>query len=118
MFCPQCRCEFREGFTVCSDCHIPLVPELEPEPEPEFVEYEEVLTTFNPFDIAFIKSLLDGQDILYYFNNEHFNYVRPLAEPVRLMVEKDQAETVRELLKDMTLSYGLSGWDKTEEEEE
>lgn len=25
MFCPLCKSEFRDGFTQCSDCHIPLV---------------------------------------------------------------------------------------------
>jgi len=26
MFCPQCRAEYRPGFTTCSDCQIDLVP--------------------------------------------------------------------------------------------
>ncbi len=25
VFCPLCKAEFRDGFTQCSDCHIPLV---------------------------------------------------------------------------------------------
>src|SRR5215470_8985714 len=25
MFCPLCKAEFRDGFTQCSDCHLPLV---------------------------------------------------------------------------------------------
>ena len=25
MFCPLCKAEFQDGFTQCSDCHIPLV---------------------------------------------------------------------------------------------
>ena len=24
MFCPLCKAEYRDGFTQCSDCHIPL----------------------------------------------------------------------------------------------
>lgn len=28
MFCPQCESEYREGFTMCSDCEVPLVREL------------------------------------------------------------------------------------------
>jgi hypothetical protein len=29
MICPQCRAEYREGFTVCADCDVPLVPQYE-----------------------------------------------------------------------------------------
>jgi hypothetical protein len=25
MFCPLCKAEYRQGFSSCSDCHIPLV---------------------------------------------------------------------------------------------
>jgi hypothetical protein len=25
MYCPLCKAEFRQGFSTCSDCHIPLV---------------------------------------------------------------------------------------------
>src|ERR1022692_4128642 len=28
MVCPQCEAEFREGFSECSDCHVPLVSKL------------------------------------------------------------------------------------------
>ena len=27
MFCPNCAAEYREGFTICADCKIPLVTE-------------------------------------------------------------------------------------------
>ena len=29
MICPQCQAEYREGFTVCADCDVPLVPQYE-----------------------------------------------------------------------------------------
>src|SRR3981081_2511730 len=28
MFCPECRAEYRPGFTRCSDCDVDLVPEI------------------------------------------------------------------------------------------
>ena len=33
MFCPKCKAEYREGFTVCADCGVPLVEALTTEPE-------------------------------------------------------------------------------------
>lgn len=104
MFCPKCKSEYREGFTVCADCDIALIEELPPEKEPVFVEYEEVLGTYNPADIMIIKSILDAENITYYFNAEHFMYVRPMAEPARLMVAKEDVETAKEIIKDLNLS--------------
>jgi hypothetical protein len=107
MFCPKCRAEYREGFYVCADCDVDLIDVLppEPEPEPEYVEYEQVLATYNPADIAFIKSLLDAEGITYFFHGEHFTYVRPFADPARLMVSKDEVELTRDLLQDLNLSF-------------
>jgi hypothetical protein len=34
MFCPECKVEYRLGFTECSDCHVALVAELPTEVEP------------------------------------------------------------------------------------
>lgn len=109
MFCPKCRAEYREGFFTCSDCNIKLADELPPLPEPEFVEYKEILATYNPADVVFLKSLLESEGIQYFFKGEHFLYMRPLADPVRLMVRQDQVEETVELVKDVKLSVtGIS----------
>ena len=34
MFCPQCKAEYRAGFTKCSDCDVDLVKELPVDPQP------------------------------------------------------------------------------------
>ncbi len=112
MFCPKCRTEYREGFYVCADCKIDLVDELSPLPEPEFVDFKEVLATYNPADIVFLKSLLESEGIQYFFKGEHFMYVRPLADPVRLMIRIDQVDQVVELLKDVELSVTGINLDK------
>lgn len=109
MFCPICKAEYRDGFFTCADCHVDLVADLPPEPEPEFVEFEEILSTYNPADIAVIKSLLEAEAITYFFKGEHFLYLRPLADPTRLMIRKDQASDARNILKDMDLAFmGIS----------
>ncbi len=109
MFCPKCGTEYREGFYVCSDCNSELVNELPPEEEPEYTEYVEIMGTFNPADVALIKSLLDADNITYYFNAEHFMNVEPLAQPVRLMVKTDEAEKAKEILQDLNLA--IAGFD-------
>jgi len=107
MFCSKCGTEYREGFYICSDCNCDLVdksPELPAEEEPKFIEYVEVMGTYNPGDVALIKSILDSENITYYFNAEHFMCIRPLAEPARLMVKRDEVEKAKELLQGLNLS--------------
>ena len=105
MFCPECKSEFIKGITICPECKVKLIDELPPEPEPEFVDYKEILATYNPADIMFLKSLFDSEGIHYFFKGEHFMYVRPLADPARPMVRTDQVEMALELLKDVELSF-------------
>lgn len=111
MFCPKCGAEYRQGFTKCADCGVDLVwekPEIED--RIEYVEYTEVLRTFNAGDIAILRSVLDGDGITYYIKGEFFGNIRPLAEPASLMVRKDQVERALELIKPLKLRYrGISG---------
>jgi hypothetical protein len=74
----------------------------------QFVDFREILFTYNPFDIAIIKSILDAEGIKYFFKGEHFLYVRPLADPARLMVMVEQAAEAREILKDLNLTIVAS----------
>ena len=109
MFCPRCRAQYRKGYTVCADCDTGLVDVLPEEHKPEFIDFKEVLTTYNPGDVAFIKSLLESEGIQYFFKGENFMYVRPLADPARLMIRADQVEEAVELLKNVQLSFmGIS----------
>jgi len=101
VFCPHCHSEYKKGIDVCSKCGVTLVPELPEESPSEFIEFEEILATYNAVEIAIIKSLLEPEGIDYYFKSEFFNYMEPLAQPARLMVRKDQAQEAREILKEL-----------------
>ncbi len=119
MFCPRCRSEYREGIRECSDCKAPLVRACPPEPKPEYVELVEIYSTFNPADIAFIKSILNDAGIKYFFKGENsLSLVWPQTrEPAKLMVKKEQVGEALELLKDFKPgSQFLSG--KTDEDNE
>ena len=70
-----------------------------------FIEYVPILETHNAGDRVFLKSLLDAEGITYFIQNE---FVAPYvfnALPMRVMVQKDQAEAARALIKETTLSY-------------
>jgi hypothetical protein len=117
MFCPKCKNDYGdENHTKCVDCGLDLVPGHPP--EPEYIKFEPVLSTYNPGDVAIIKSILDNEGIAYYFHGENFMQIRPLVEPARLMVDQEEVETVKELIKDLDLSItGLNLGPRKEEEE-
>ena len=67
-FCPACHCEYRTGFTRCTDCDIELVDSLsEDNPvEPELGELELAgLGTFpDPMEAQMIQELLEKNGII------------------------------------------------------
>ena len=125
MFCPKCRAEYREGFTECSDCKVPLVSELPPEPEPEIedeetVESVTVLTTGNPMIVALAKSLLDDAKIPYFVKGEMLQEMfypgriigfNPIIGPVQIRVLKDDEEVARKVLEDLEHNNSSSSED-------
>jgi hypothetical protein len=58
MFCPQCKAEYRPGFTHCSDCDVDLVYELPAEPH-SLQQSAEL-----PPEAADARSIWEGRDSL------------------------------------------------------
>lgn len=75
----------------------------------DMMEFEPILEIRNAGDQAFIKSLLDAENIVYFMQGEHVAPYLYHALPIRLMVRKDQAVRVRELLKDFKPSSAYDG---------
>ena len=110
MFCPECGSEYMPEFTRCQECDVDLVPDP-PQlvgSEVKNIEYQEILSTFTPSDVAIIKSLLDAEGITYFFQGETVAPYLYNVVPMRLLVEKDEVEAATEILKDLQLSliYG------------
>jgi hypothetical protein len=106
MYCPQCRGEYREGFTVCDDCGVDLVARLTPE-DHEAPDYELVFETSETAVVPVIKSALEGAEIPYLVQGEDLMNLFPsemlggLFKPgaeVRFLVSSDRADEARELL--------------------
>jgi len=103
MFCPKCKSEYREGFYKCADCGVGLVYGQPPEAEDDirYVEMVEVFSTYNQGDIAFIKSVLDGEGIHYFFSGENALMMVAAGAYARLLVKADEADRAREILQDL-----------------
>ena len=103
MFCPKCKSEYREGFYKCADCGADLVDQLPSEPEDEvsYVDLVEVYSTYQQGDIAFIKSVFDGEGINYFFSGESTTMMIGAGAYARLMVKADEAPRAKEILQDL-----------------
>lgn len=99
MFCPECEAEYVEGVYGCPDCRMPLVPELPPRPQPEFVEYVTVLRTGNPIVLAMVKSLLSSAGIRHYVKGEVLQELFRVGT-AEIQVGRDDEQEARSLLEE------------------
>jgi hypothetical protein len=77
--------------------------------EENFIDYELIFEIHNAGDQAYLKSILDAEEITYFIQGEHVAPFIFHSVPMRLMVKKDQAAKVREILKDFKLSSAYGG---------
>lgn len=121
MFCPQCRVEYREGFSECADCHVPLLPEPPPEPqlepdprlEPDSSLAPEsemalvaVFETQNPIVLALAKGILEDAGVPFVVRGERvlgipgggFGFGASSALPSRIEVQRGDQDRATELL--------------------
>ena len=103
MFCPKCKTKYREGFLKCADCGVDLVGALSPKSIDDFgdEEFVEVFSTYQQGDIAFIKSVLDGEGITYFFQGENSIMLIAAGAYARLMVKAEDAQRAREILQEL-----------------
>lgn len=110
MFCPSCEGEFRDGVTLCPDCGVELVVELEAPPH-DTRPLEVVYSTDEPQLLPVVRSLLDETDIPYAIRGEETLGMFPgagiglaidsKAHAAQVMVPADRAEEARELLSEL-----------------
>jgi hypothetical protein len=110
MICPKCKAEYREGYTVCTDCQVALVEKLredeQPEPEMELVT---VFDTGEPADVLVAKSILDAEGIEYFAKDEGVQDLfgagrlgsgfNTMAGQVEIQVRPEDAERARQILE-------------------
>ena len=103
MFCPKCKSEYRDGFYKCADCGADLVVQLPPEQEDEvgYVDLVEVYSTYQQGDIAFIKSVFDGEGITYLFEGESPILIGWAGAYARLLVKAEEVQRAKDILQEL-----------------
>ena len=110
MYCPQCRVEYRDGFTECSDCRVPLLAGTPPSEQPAHpfdpaLGLVVVLETNDVIQLALAKGLLDEAGIPFFVLGQIATLVQDvdpfLHKWVRVQVPRDREAEARELLEAM-----------------
>jgi hypothetical protein len=115
MYCPQCRAEYRDGFTECSDCHVPLsagTPPPEPAGHPA-LGLVVVLETNDGIQLALAKGLLEGAGIPFFVLGQIATLVQDvdafLHKWVRVQVPRDREVEAREVLDQLLVAETSPG---------
>jgi Putative prokaryotic signal transducing protein len=114
MWCPECRGEYREGFSECADCGgvalVESLPEpMEPEPFPEG-KLVTVLESGDPTELAFAEAVLGEADIPFVKRGEGLQELfalgrlglgfNPITGPILLQVPEEHADAAARLLEE------------------
>jgi len=107
MYCPQCGVQYREGFTECSDCGVPLAAGTPPTETP--VPFEPrlglavVLETNDMIQLGMAKGLLEDAGIPFFVLGQITTLVTDvdgfLRKWVRVQVPCDREAEAREVLE-------------------
>jgi hypothetical protein len=108
VYCPKCGCQYRDGFTECSECRVPLLagtPAEDPtggfDPNLDLVV---VLETNDRIELALMKGLLEDAGIPYFILGQIATLIQDvdgfLHKWVRIQVPRDREEEARQLLED------------------
>ena len=108
MVCPECGSEYREGFTQCSDCDIPLVEAMPEEAGEPDVEIVKVFEATNAAVLPLVESVLLDANIEFMTKSEGLQDVFALGRfgmgsnnligPATIWVRKDNEAEARELI--------------------
>jgi hypothetical protein len=111
MVCPQCKCQYLEGITICIDCHIPLVEYLQEEPSPSDRSTipEKDLITFQRFpkqhEAEVAKGLLESNGIPAIVSWDDWGRIGiqkfdKKGYGIRLMIKEEDLKLAQEVFRD------------------
>ncbi len=105
-WCPKCGTEYREGFTECVECHIPLTDKKPGQKTDTFYAMKKavtVCTAENRLEAEAIKALLHENDIAVIGRPAAFGQIQAYSGEdtrfgIELLVDESQAGQAKELI--------------------
>ena len=110
MYCPECGSEYREGFTTCADCEVPLTETPPSEPVHPDMRFVTVFEGSDPAALALAESLLLEEKIPYFKRGEQVQDLfamgrlisfNPVVGPVIIQVPEEHGEAAFEMLGEL-----------------
>lgn len=114
MFCPSCRTEYREGYTTCADCQVPLVEALPPGDETPDADLDVAFESTDPTAVAAAEEMLTEAGIPFTTEGEDASDLFPFhpgfnpMTPVQIEVPAEQVDVARRLLDEALTAAPLS----------
>ena len=119
-FCPKCRAEYVEGAGTCTDCQVPLVEELTPKDEVDYVELAELQHVPDEISGVMLKGILENNGITTVLRSAKIPWYNGIASTWsafywgRILVPKEELERSRKIVSEYLGS--LENGDMGEEE--
>jgi hypothetical protein len=109
MFCPQCKAEYRDGFSRCSDCDVNLVSELPiPASGPDTVSEEDMRLPYTTHDqtdcVAFCRRLIAAK-IPFKVAESNRQYLKGVESNFAIGVPSYFYKEAEEILNQSRLDY-------------